>query len=477
MVIPFFVFGGKTFRHFAILTFTAMSIYIQTTGNFGIFNILTIVLSIPLLDPRNSLSYFWLPRVACDKFTSPLWHRIVTSLLGMAHICLGVLLFSRILIYGKEAYTFLSMDGWLFYPTADRYFTPALITSLRYVAPFRAVNAHGIFRQGAEVRSNMVIQVSDEGENWIEVPSKWIAPAIFAPHQPRLVHQLFYEGMRIRFGLFSGVNPYLATMPFFPRLLLLLARGSSSACSLMGGDFSVCSRASPERRVRVLSNDEVAFTTIEERARDGALFKNVGTPRLSLSGPLSEFQLRKLVECMAAWSHDHVKWILRVREAHRVHRDGRWSMDNVLNSTLIHANEDCDANRMFTWLRLDPQSFLGLKGYHLEHATNLDKVDMGLISKDLPGFLKAQGSFLFKVLHEEINEEDGSSNGGGGNYYKSDDDGEGEDGDEDADGGEDEDDDEDGGEDDGGDHDADQGGGLSASIDARYDELIPDDEL
>lgn len=50
LIVPFFIFCGKRMRHIAGLSFIFLQLLILLTGNYCFFNLLTIVLCIPLLD-------------------------------------------------------------------------------------------------------------------------------------------------------------------------------------------------------------------------------------------------------------------------------------------------------------------------------------------------------------------------------------------------------------------------------------------
>ena len=52
LVVPFFIFLGRYFRYAAFLLFAALQLGIIATGNYGYFNILSIVLCVSLLDDR-----------------------------------------------------------------------------------------------------------------------------------------------------------------------------------------------------------------------------------------------------------------------------------------------------------------------------------------------------------------------------------------------------------------------------------------
>ena len=56
-LFPFFLFGSSQLRFVAIAGFIGLQVFIMACGNYGIFNLLTVLLSIVCLsfDPTSSL--------------------------------------------------------------------------------------------------------------------------------------------------------------------------------------------------------------------------------------------------------------------------------------------------------------------------------------------------------------------------------------------------------------------------------------
>lgn len=385
MILPWFVWGPWLCRIAAMTAFFLMSLWIQATGNFGTFNLLTIVLSITLMDPACSVSGAAHEPHLVQR--APRWHTVFTGAITALLIFVGALLSLRLPLYGDQGATFLSNDAWLFYPTAYYFYPPVLIDLLRAVAPFRLVHAYGIFRGGPEHRSSITIEVSDtQGKSWVPVPPKWQIPVRFAPYQPRLVHQLFYEGLHIRFGLFSGVNPHLVA-PFLPRLALQLLQGSPAACSLMGANFSQCTAGGAHRMLRILRHDHQRFTTHQELARTGKWYTDVERPRVWL-GPVRAQQMQHVVDCHAYLAAAHTHWALSVRERQGIAPGGslsawdrwrhldlpnQWGASNLSGSAMVESRPgDCLDKRTFKWLLQSRSIWLYSRLYNIEHLQDIE---------------------------------------------------------------------------------------------------------
>ena len=54
LVVPFFIFGPRPLRRFAFVALASLQVGIELTGNYGFFNLLTLVLCLPLLDEERA---------------------------------------------------------------------------------------------------------------------------------------------------------------------------------------------------------------------------------------------------------------------------------------------------------------------------------------------------------------------------------------------------------------------------------------
>jgi predicted DCC family thiol-disulfide oxidoreductase YuxK len=199
LVVPFMIFGPRRVRHIGGLLLIALQIVIVLTGNYGFFNWLAMVLCIPLF----------------DDFAWPAWLR------------------DRLLRPASEAKRPWRWPRWILAPLAvfifllggarmlERWHHP-LPTSVRALTdwsrPLLLSNGYGLFEIMTTERPEIVIEGSDDGQNWREYEFKYKPgdlkrrPEFVAPHQPRLDWQMWFAAL-------SDARRTEWFLPFLERIL------------------------------------------------------------------------------------------------------------------------------------------------------------------------------------------------------------------------------------------------------------------
>src|SRR5207245_11204423 len=186
---------------------------IALTGNYGFFNLLAIVLCVPLLDDG---ALGRLPRVRLVAGEpEPRWKRYAISGLAPLLGLLSTLAFAR-----EIAQTLPGTRG------AGPLDNPLLDA----VAPLRSVNGYGLFRVMTTDRLEIVIEGSADSVRWREYGFRWkpgdVAgrPAFVAPHMPRLDWQMWFAGLEPE-GARSWLAPLLEhVLAGTPEVLALLGQ-------------------------------------------------------------------------------------------------------------------------------------------------------------------------------------------------------------------------------------------------------------
>jgi hypothetical protein len=259
--LPFLMFVGRRARQVAFAGLVLLQILIALTGNYGFFNLLTILLCLPLLDDATVARI--LPRRLVDAARSapaptpgPLALRIAgASLAALVALFTGAKMLDR--------------TGLLARAGVDDLLSP--IAGLeREIAPFRTLNDYGLFRVMTRQRLEIEIEGSDDGVAWKPYVFRWKpgpvdrAPVWVAPHMPRLDWQMW-------FAVFAPPRQ----SPWVERLLARILEGSPPVLALLG------TNPFPERPPRFVRArlHEYRFTTPEERAATGAWWsrKDAGT--------------------------------------------------------------------------------------------------------------------------------------------------------------------------------------------------------
>ena len=249
LIVPFAIFLPARFRAMRLIAcalMTLLQVGIAATGNYGFFNLLTIVLYLALLDDQTLRRR---PAVQPDRAPprpEPRSWRLAISVAAVAIACLSTVAFVREIQLTARTRAQIAR-AW-----------PGRI--LDWVSPFRSVNGYGLFRVMTTERLELVIEVSGDEQNFEEYEFRWKPgdprrrPAFVEPHMPRLDWQMW----------FAALDPAGAAY-WLDSLGQRILEGEPSVLRLLGPrPFS----ARP-RRVRIAAYD-YRFTTPAERARNGA---------------------------------------------------------------------------------------------------------------------------------------------------------------------------------------------------------------
>ena len=224
----------------ALAALALLQLGIAGTGNFGFFNLLTLVLCVPVLDD-GVLSRLRIRMASVQTETeikseaepeTPA-RRAIVRVIAPVLLALSALSMVR-----ELAYTLPGGRGMTFWPRAGD-------EVLGWVEPLRSINGYGLFRVMTTERPELVIEGSRDGERWeaYELPYKPGAvdrrPRFVAPFHPRLDWQLWFAALNPRgsyqwleslagglragtpevLGLFEG-NPFAGEPPRFVRAVL-----------------------------------------------------------------------------------------------------------------------------------------------------------------------------------------------------------------------------------------------------------------
>jgi Lipase maturation factor len=254
---PWFIFLPPRFWR-ARLTACALMILLQVgiaaTGNYGFFNILTIVLYLSLLDDRT-----------LGRFLPARWARIDEGLdrrpagpviwrVGVNVIAVAIAVLSVMTLF-REMDRTRRVRG-----PFDRGWPGALLTT---ISPLNSVNGYGLFRVMTTARPEIVLEVSDDGRAWKEQEFRWKPgnvmrrPQFVEPHMPRLDWQMW----------FAALDP-LSAQEWLLRLADRLIAGETTVTRLLAPN----PLERPPRYVR-LAYYQYHFTSFSEHAKTGAWWK------------------------------------------------------------------------------------------------------------------------------------------------------------------------------------------------------------
>lgn len=204
IVVPLLIFTPDTIRVIACILLIILQLLIAATGNYAFFNLLSIILCIPLL-PDSYLAGF-----AGLAYFNPLFGENTFVAVAISVVA-GGLFFLNIL-------EFLS----LFIPMRR------LRGFLNISHRFCCAAPYGLFVRMTTYRDEIVIEGSNDKKEWKEYEFKWKpgpleqGPKLVAPHQPRLDWQLW----------FASLTDY-HRIPWFEVFLHRILEGSEPVLALM----------------------------------------------------------------------------------------------------------------------------------------------------------------------------------------------------------------------------------------------------
>ena len=207
LVVPFFIFTPRLLRLTAGGFIATLMLLIALTGNYGFFNLLTLVLCIPLLDDR-ALARLRLS-VAAPASAYRRWPRVVVVLVAAVSVA-----FTPLLVYSALRPS-AAWPGFAY-------------RAYGWLQPFRSFNSYGLFRVMTTRRPEIIIEGSDDGETWLAYDFKFKpgdperAPPVVQPHMPRLDWQMWFAAL-------GGCE----STPWFVQFLVKLLEGAPEVTGLL----------------------------------------------------------------------------------------------------------------------------------------------------------------------------------------------------------------------------------------------------
>ncbi len=267
LVVPFFYFAPRRLRFAAGAVTILLQLLILLTGNYTFFNLLTIVLCIPLFDDT-FLRRFVPARVR--QRVLPIEPEVVEGELpdgesatpapvpvrtSAPRVKRGIeIVLAAIILLASVSQIAALLRRPLPLPRVAE-------QTLERIAPFRVVNRYGLFAVMTTTRPEIIIEGSNDGGTWLAYDYKFKPddlqglPPIAAPHQPRLDWQLWFAALG---------SP--AQNGWFGNLLVRLLEGSPQVLDLFASNPFP---DRPPRYIRALLY-EYEFTDSETRAETGA---------------------------------------------------------------------------------------------------------------------------------------------------------------------------------------------------------------
>jgi hypothetical protein len=188
LVLPWLLFLPARYRRVklvAVAGLAGLQVGIGSTGSYGFFNLLAIVLCIPVIDDEIIRRFLPLRLAAREEDARPR-HRVLRAV-AIAFFVPSVLSCAReitITMPRTRATGFVIGDG-----------------LLRVLSPLRSFNGYGLFRVMTTERPEIVLEGSSDGQHWKEYGFRYKPgdvdrrPEFVAPYHPRLDWQMWFAAL------------------------------------------------------------------------------------------------------------------------------------------------------------------------------------------------------------------------------------------------------------------------------------------
>ena len=212
---------SKSFRHMAAIQLIGLQILFMLSGNFAFFNLLSIVIMIPLVSLNSSTNnYCSSPKIMQFKSLSKtIFLTIILALIFLSltnlKITWSTCKLANLLpiAISKEINRFMDSTSHL----------------QKIIKPFLITNSYGLFASMTTQRQEIQIQASMDGKTWENYEFKYKLNSVnqslrqVAPHQPRLDWQMWFAALR-------GDFPNRGWLPNF---ILRLLQGEKAVTNLL----------------------------------------------------------------------------------------------------------------------------------------------------------------------------------------------------------------------------------------------------
>ncbi len=211
-IVPFFYFLPRRSRMLGFWLTVLLQVNIMASGNYGFFNLLTIVLAVTLLDDAAIARVLRIKLPPLSFKRSRLRAAVVAPIAAVVFIA-GVMT-------GAERVLLRRID-----------WPRPMIALQQCVQPLSVANSYGLFAAMTKSRPEIIVEGSDDGRVWKAYAFKWKPgdvnrrPGFCEPHMPRLDWQMW----------FAALDPY-GNQQWFVSFAVKLLQGEPKVLKLLANN-------------------------------------------------------------------------------------------------------------------------------------------------------------------------------------------------------------------------------------------------
>jgi hypothetical protein len=193
LVVPWFVFGPRAARLAAFVAFAILQAAIAATGNYGFFNLLTVVIALSLVD--DGFLEAVEERLARKRNRIARWPVRAKPWNAASRTARGLALAAALPLALAGGVAMAERLG-----RRDLVPAPALALT-EALESWRLTGSYGLFASMTHRRPEIVLEGSEDGRTWRPYPMRWKPgdvgrrPRFVAPHQPRLDWQMWFAAL------------------------------------------------------------------------------------------------------------------------------------------------------------------------------------------------------------------------------------------------------------------------------------------
>ena len=192
LIVPFMIIFPRRIKRVACFSLITFQVLIIISGNYGFFNLLSIVLCITLIDDQFIIRYFnnWNLGNNKTELKSILYY--IKNIFGSAILIL--FLWTFVVFIKKDLHGSKPLNS------KDE---PSFLNRkvLAFTQATRSINAYGLFRVMTVQRPEIIIELLGEDSTWVPVAFNYKPvevnkrPKLFFPHMPRIDWQMWFEAL------------------------------------------------------------------------------------------------------------------------------------------------------------------------------------------------------------------------------------------------------------------------------------------